>query len=151
LEPGNPDIAASSDHSHEKFIYIVPKIDFADVEPATFWLVVTGIKSNTPTFITRTPEIPQLIIHDPPGDNSFTTIEKGTTFTTMSSTQVQVGGDAGVYLNFKAGPAANVFAAKVKAGAAIQLEARAGRDNFDNVFIIYKITFLVNFYTSSYE
>src|SRR5690606_36940675 len=28
LEPGNPDIAASSDHSHEKFIYIVPKIDF---------------------------------------------------------------------------------------------------------------------------
>ena len=34
-------------------------------------VVVTGVKANTATFTTVSPEIPLMILHDPPGDNSF--------------------------------------------------------------------------------
>jgi len=151
VKPGIPDLAESQQHSHEKFLYVIPEVDNADVDAITYWSLVTGIKSNTPSFITRTPEIPELVIHDPPGDESFAFIEKGTTFTTTSSTEIEVGGSFGGYLNFKAGPATNLFAAKIKAGGLVEFEAKGGRDNFDNTTITKTITFLTNYSTSSSE
>ena len=85
VKPGIPDLTGN----HEKYLYVTPEVDFLDADPVTYWVVVTGIKSNTPTFVTKTPELPQLVIHDPPGDNSFAFIEKGTTYTTTSSTSAQ--------------------------------------------------------------
>ncbi|MEP7108436.1 MAG: carboxypeptidase-like regulatory domain-containing protein [Ferruginibacter sp.] len=39
--------------------------------PITRNVVVTGIKTDPGTFTTVSPQIPLLILHDPPGDNSF--------------------------------------------------------------------------------
>lgn len=36
-------------------------------------VVVTGVKTDVATFTTVSPQIPMLVLHDPPGDNSFST------------------------------------------------------------------------------
>ena len=38
--------------------------------------VITGIKEKRPTFTTKLPERPVLVLHDPPGDGSFAYLEK---------------------------------------------------------------------------
>ena len=42
-------------------------------------VVVTGLKSNTGTFTTVSPQLPLMVLHDPPGDNSFSFWEAGVT------------------------------------------------------------------------
>lgn len=39
--------------------------------------VVTGIYNKLPTFTTQLPETPSMVLHDPPGDGSYSFIEKG--------------------------------------------------------------------------
>ncbi len=39
--------------------------------------VVTGIYNKLPTFTTQLPETPSVVLHDPPGDGSYSYIEKG--------------------------------------------------------------------------
>ena len=39
--------------------------------------VVTGIFNKLPTFTTQLPETPSMVLHDPPGDGSYSFIEKG--------------------------------------------------------------------------
>lgn len=46
------------------------------------WALVTGHKILEPTFITAELHLPDFILHDPPGDNSYAYLEKGTTITT---------------------------------------------------------------------
>ncbi|WP_461081383.1 Ig-like domain-containing protein [Spirosoma flavus] len=41
-------------------------------------VVVTGLKSDTATYTTSSPEIPLLVLHDPPGDNSYSKWSKST-------------------------------------------------------------------------
>jgi len=43
-------------------------------------VVVLGERSRESSFITATPELPLLILRDPPGDGSFASVSEGTTF-----------------------------------------------------------------------
>lgn len=151
IEAGEPDIAVSPLYNHEKFLHIVPKIDFLDIPPVTYWAVVTGIHSNDPTFFTRTPEIPQLIVHDPPGDNSFAFVEKGTSFTTFMSTGVRDDTDVGAFFNLKVGPQAKIFGAKFKLVGLLEYSFKhsTGVNNEDGIEMT--TTFLENFSTSTDE
>ncbi len=67
--------------------YRINGIDY-DVENYKNEGIILGGKSDgTQTFVTAAPDIPDIILRDPPGSNSFASIEKGQsiTFTTESS------------------------------------------------------------------
>lgn len=76
LKPGSPNIVAP----YLKYFNLTytDKYNRA-ATPITRNVVVTGIKTDPGTFTTVSPEIPLLILHDPPGDNSYSFWESGTT------------------------------------------------------------------------
>ncbi len=65
-------------------------------------VVVTGIRNKESTFTTLLPLMPSIILRDPPGDGSFSYIEKGTsvckTYTTSLSYEVGGGGSLELHL-----------------------------------------------------
>ncbi|HEX5111829.1 MAG TPA: fibronectin type III domain-containing protein, partial [Saprospiraceae bacterium] len=152
VEAGEPNVASSpSFHDHEKLLYIIPEVDLLVADPVDYWVFVTGAKSNTPSFITRTPEIPMLILHDPPGDNSYAFVEKGTSYTSFTENEVLVGGEAGVYLNLLLGAKVLTPFSGNGFGTQFKLNASAGRDNFNRNGIFTTITFNERFSTSDLE
>ncbi len=149
LEAGEPETAISTLHRHQKLLYL--KADIGFLEPVTHesWVLVTGAKVLAPSFVTRSPDLPMLVLHDPPGDNSYSFISKGSTFTHFQTTEVLIGGEAGAYANLLIG-------AKVKTpfsghgfGTTIDFKAVAGRDNFNRDGMITTITFNEDYATSS--
>jgi hypothetical protein len=64
--------------------------------------IVTGTKAKLPSFTTKLPERPFLVLHDPPGDGSFAFLEKDSSFCFTTgitlSTDNSIGG--GVTFNF---------------------------------------------------
>ncbi|MEL6987105.1 MAG: hypothetical protein AAGK97_04675, partial [Bacteroidota bacterium] len=152
MEPGEPNIASNPTfHDHEKLLYVIPEVDLVEPEPIEYWLFVTGSKANTPTFITRTPEIPMVVLHDPPGDNSYSYIEKGTTFSNFTTNEVLVGGDAGIFANLLLGAKVLTPFSGNGFGTIIKFEAEAGRDNFNRNGIYTNITFTETFSTSDLD
>ncbi len=75
LVPGLPNLVAP----HQKLFELVAVVD---KETATWaeQLAVTGIRPREQTFTTVLPEMPLLVLHDPPGDASFSFFEEGNTF-----------------------------------------------------------------------
>ena len=51
-------------------------------------VIITGALARETNFVTVTPEIPLLILHDPPGDNSYSFVEQGNTMETATSMSV---------------------------------------------------------------
>ncbi|MCP9237685.1 T9SS type A sorting domain-containing protein [Lewinella sp. JB7] len=151
IDAGEPIIASSSTHNHEKLLYIIPEVDLVDPVPVESWILVTGAKSNTPSFITRTPDIPMLILHDPPGDNSYSYVEKGTSYTNFTTNESLVGGEAGVYANVLLGVKTNTLLTEFGAGATVKFSAVAGRDNFNRNGTYTTMTFTENFSTSDLD
>ncbi|NJB85875.1 hypothetical protein GGR26_001643 [Lewinella marina] len=151
VDAGEPIIATSTVHNHEKLLYIIPEVDLVEPVPVESWILVTGARSNTPSFITRTPDIPMLILHDPPGDNSYSYVEKGTSFTNFTTNETQRGDDLGTFANlvtganFKTPFSTNAF------GAIIKFSAEAGRDQFDRNGMYTTMTFTENFSTSAMD
>ncbi len=149
IDAGQPITAHNpSFHDHEKYMYIVPEVDLLEPMPATYWLMVTGTKSNPGSFISRTPEIPMIILHDPPGDNSSSFIEKGTSFKHFTRNEVLVGGDAGFYLDLLLGAKFLTPFSGNGFGTQIKFSASAGQDNFNRNGIETTITFTETFSTS---
>ena len=71
LKPGEPNLVAP----HEKTLQITA---FVDDEIANWSkpLLVTGIRPREQTFATVMPEIPFMVLHDPPGDASYSFFEE---------------------------------------------------------------------------
>lgn len=70
--------------------------------------VILGQKSTGTTFASTTPEIPFVILRDPPGDASSATIEKGTTFCNAYSFGVSASGGGGETYSVKLGTTTEV-------------------------------------------
>ncbi len=60
--------------------------------------LVTGIRAKANTFVTTLPEIPTMVLRDPPGDGSYAYIEEEETFcrTVSFSAEYTVGGGGGI-------------------------------------------------------
>ena len=72
LIPGRPNIVAP----HKKLL----QIDAHVGQETSVWkeeLLVTGVRPRDQTFTTVMPEIPLMILHDPPGDASYSFFEEG--------------------------------------------------------------------------
>ncbi|MXV51012.1 DUF11 domain-containing protein [Pedobacter sp. HMF7647] len=115
-------------------------------------VVVEGERPRNSTFLTKTPQIPFFILHDPPGDLSSAKISKGTTFATSVSTQYQVGGGAGAYVDAKVGAGTDVpFIGKIGADVYVGAKLEAGRDNTSSSTTNFTFTFNEDFSTSGEE
>ncbi len=66
-------------------------------------LVVTGIKSNPGTFTTVTPELPFMVLHDPPGDNSYSFWETELSSESAMRFYAAAGGEATLWAEVKVG------------------------------------------------
>lgn len=151
VNAGLPEIAVSQNHNHEKLLYVMPKVGFMDAQPVDYWIAVTGVVTQAPSFITRSVELPMLVLHDPPGDESYAFVEKGTQFRSFETHEVLVGGEAGVFANLLIGAKIITPFSTNSFGTMINFKAVAGRDNFNRDGIETTITFNETFSTSSME
>ncbi|MCA9756661.1 MAG: Ig-like domain-containing protein, partial [Candidatus Eisenbacteria bacterium] len=83
--PGRID-SAGNDRSYQKSITAFAEIPGLDPIQTTEWVIVTGSKPRTGTFVTATSEeFPILILRDPPGDASASYYSQGHTTQTVFS------------------------------------------------------------------
>lgn len=78
--------------------------------------IVTGIRTSTGSFLTVSPQVPFLILRDPPGDLSNSFMETGTTTETARSFQYGDAKEIGTWVEAKAG-------AKFEAGIGFSTES----------------------------
>ena len=73
--------------------YRINEIDYEAENYLKEGIILGGQSDGSQTFLTAAPDIPDIILRDPPGSNSSASIEKGEsiTFTESSSLQVQTG------------------------------------------------------------
>ena len=148
VNAGLPEIAVSAQHNHEKLLYLIPEVGFLDAQPLEYWVTVTGVKTQAPSFITQSPELPMLILHDPPGGNSSAYVEKGTEIKSFETHEMQVGGEAGAMANLLIGAKIITPFSTNAFGTFIRFTAVAGRDNFNRDGLETTITFNDRFSTS---
>jgi hypothetical protein len=147
IDAGVPNFNKEGKNAYKKLLYVMPRIGFLeDIPPLEYWITVTGVKPETPSFVTKTPELPTLILHDPPGDQSYVYVKEGTTFSNFITHELVNGGEGGVYGDMTFGKAGTV-----KMGVGIKFSATAGRDNFNRSGIYTSVTFDETFSTSSLE
>jgi hypothetical protein len=151
IKAGLPEIAVSATHNHEKLLYVIPEVGFLDAKPLEYWVTVTGVKTQAPSFITQSPDLPMLILHDPPGDNSYSYVEKGTEFKSFETHEMLVGGEAGGFANLLIGAKVLTPFSSTGFGTLVRFSAVAGRDNFDRDGIETTITFNDRFATSDLD
>ncbi len=154
LVPGKPNIIGNPDdpsdkHPFQKLFYVTADIDgeFAD---ANNWMVVTGHSPRTETFVTKTPELPLMILRDPPGDQSYSYLEKGTSTTTNFKMSHEIGGSAGAFLDLKIGAGIPVPFTGIIIGASTNIKASimAGRENNNGTTLTTTISNSERFSTS---
>lgn len=147
LKIGKPVLEAP----YEKSLQIVAVIGGKTVSK-TIKAVVEGERPRNSTFLTKTPEIPFFVLHDPPGDLSFSSVSKGTTLSTTTTTQYNVGGGAGLYVDGKVGAGTTVpFVGKIGADVYAAAKIEAGRDNSDSQTSTFSFSFNEAFSTSGDE
>ncbi len=112
--------------------------------------IVLGERARLGTFYTRSADKPLFVLHDPPGDNSYATLEKGTTFSWEKTTNTTFGGGAGTYTDSKLGKSFKTPFTQA-AGGGIHLEATVqwGRNNSDDETTSISLTLNESFSTSA--
>jgi len=104
LLPGEPNIIAP----HTKQIEILADVD-GQTDTYSQPLIVTGNRPREKTFSTVSPEVPFMILRDPPGDASYSYLEEETStrfalgFSARASTSVKAWGEVKVGAKFEAG------------------------------------------------
>ncbi|QZT38804.1 T9SS type A sorting domain-containing protein [Halosquirtibacter xylanolyticus] len=85
ITAGNANINGPWDepHGYQKNVSLTAIIkDYEDVISTEKWSLILGEKVLEPTFITNELALPEFILHDPPGDESYAFIQKGMSLTT---------------------------------------------------------------------
>jgi len=78
--PGVPNILGGGEHPYQKLLQIKADVD-GRINSLDQWVLVTGHRPRTPTFASTTPELPLMILRDPPGDQSSCFLSRGSSFT----------------------------------------------------------------------
>jgi trimeric autotransporter adhesin len=133
LNPGVPNIAGGGAHPYQKLLQLQAEVGFSDPVTEDVWALVTGHRPREQTFVTRTPELPFFVVHDPQGDASYSYLEQGTSLSYAYSNSVQLGGGAGIYWDIQIGAGIPIPFTGIVIGASTQIEgsAIAGRDDTD--------------------
>ncbi len=86
-------------------------------------LILGGKSDGSQTFVTAAPDVPDIILRDPPGSNSFAAIEKGESITFTSETSSTTSG--GVALEAKVSLGMDFKAGGGLAGPVVEVETTA--------------------------
>ena len=128
---GEPDIFSGRtidgvNRSFQRSLNVVAEVDGRAPVDETAWAIIEGAKARTATFVSATTgEIPLLILHDPPGSNSYSYLAKGTTTCNSVSHMKLTGGDAGVEFDLVLGfKSANGLGVSIESGAGLAVRGR---------------------------
>lgn len=147
LKAGAPVIEAP----YEKTLQLVAFTDGKTVSKV-ITAIVEGERARIGTFVTKSPEIPLFVLHDPPGDGSSVSIAKGTVISKTKTTSYQVGGSSGAYVETQVGAGTVApFIGALGADVHFQTELSAGRDDAKGRETNTTITFEEGFSTSADE
>lgn len=120
IVPGDPNIISP----HFKNLSITAEDTLGQFSDSyTQNVIVTGARSRTQTFATVSPELPTLILRDPPGDASFSCVETGqsnqvtTRFFNKKSAEVNTWSEVKVGTKFESGIG---FSVETEIGASIK-------------------------------
>lgn len=118
LTPGYPNIVPP----YKKFIQAIL---FGGSQTDTVYtdVIVIGYKPRHATFTTVSPQLPFYILHNPPGDNSYSYLEENTTITNTFSQSYQTEASVGAYFAIHAGPVVSVEAGFLGTGSSVELAA----------------------------
>lgn len=130
LEAGLPNTANGGANPYQKLLYINAEAGTREKQ-AYFWAVVEGSKNLQGTFTSRSPEIPRLVVHDPPGDASYAFVEQGSDISGFEWTEYEISGQGGVFTDIQGGLQGKIFGNSVKGGVRMDFEWSAGRENFN--------------------
>lgn len=153
---GEPNVASGGGKPYQKLLFISVSAGVRSPDQMGWWILLQGARELTPTFTSRSPELPDLVVHDPPGDNSYAWVEKGSSYTSFETKQYETSGSAGVYVDAILGSGVTVSKgspffsteSKVYAGVKIDFEFLAGRENYDKLGFTSTYSFEETFSTS---
>ena len=107
IRPGLPNLLDGGDHPYQKKFELDAHIGEETVKYQQ-WAVVTGGKQRGSEFYTvPTPEIAFWVLHDPPGDQSFSFFQKDSTYSQTMTSSWNVRGGAGIFANLQIGAVAS--------------------------------------------
>ncbi|MBT4496131.1 MAG: LamG domain-containing protein, partial [Gemmatimonadetes bacterium] len=101
---GYPNILDGGDHPYQKNIQVAVVDDLERTATAEEWTIVSGHRPRNTAFATTTPEIPVLILRDPPGDESYSFLSQGTTMEQSVSFGMNRGSGVEAYAAVHLGP-----------------------------------------------
>ncbi|GEO04203.1 hypothetical protein AAE02nite_18670 [Adhaeribacter aerolatus] len=120
LKAGLPNIVAP----YRKRFEVTARIGSAVPVTASFSAIVTGGKPRVGTFVTRTPELPHLILHDPMGDQSYSYLQKDSSYTFITQTAVTNSKETGAFVNLKIGGGVSGLPFVPEFGAGIKFDTQ---------------------------
>ncbi|KAA3618788.1 MAG: T9SS C-terminal target domain-containing protein [Calditrichaeota bacterium] len=100
--PGYPRLDGSGIHPHQKMFIVDAKVGNRLVSDTT-WIFVQGQKPREFQFSTVSPEIPLMILRDPPGDQSYSYLSKENTSNVLLGLSFETDAGIGVFSETKAG------------------------------------------------
>lgn len=151
LIPGNPNILSGGEHPYARYFTVNAKGKDERECSTTLWAIIEGHSPREKTFTTRLPEIPFLILHDPPGDKSFTELIEKTSYSSVVNMDWYDAFGLGTGSTMK-------FGLKQSTGIGVEIESEQSLSLVRESYINYKLggakefkrsmTFLNGFKTS---
>jgi hypothetical protein len=102
LRPGYPNLSGGGVRPHQKMLVAKTDVDKYTIYD-TLWVFVRGQKPREFQFSTVSPEIPLLILRDPPGDQSYSYLSRATTTSINLGFSFESEVSVGVFTTFKVG------------------------------------------------
>ncbi len=129
LIPGYPNLTGGGPHPYQKMLVIRTEVG-RYTRFDTVWVLVVGQKPREIQFSTVSPELPMMILRDPPGDKSYSYLSTTTTSSLDIGLSYELEVGIGVYGKAKVGTGVNVpILGSGGVWAAGKVEAKAGVRN----------------------
>jgi hypothetical protein len=106
---GMPNVVPWGDHPYQKRLQVYVNTKGGSTEKDQ-WVIVIGYRPREQRFTTVSPEIPLLILHDPPGDASFSFFQEQTTISINFGLSLQLDNSLRTYGNMRVGGGCSVYA-----------------------------------------
>ena len=104
--------------------YRVNGIDYDATNYNPLGIILGGAPDGSQTFVTAAPEAPDIILRDPPGSNSFASIEKGESISFTTEQNYSATNGAGVELEAKFGVTVTTVTAPLGIGTIQEAESK---------------------------
>jgi hypothetical protein len=110
LIPGQPNVpdATVGPNQYRYLFNVVATAGFANAPSLNAWMMVLGQKTLTPSFVSKAPPMPFMVLHDPPGSASFSSLEKDSSVSQNLSIHANQSVSAGVAVQIEIGQAFTV-------------------------------------------